>query len=321
VLLETLKIVLPFLFGGLAGSLLTEFFRRRNTKIQVIPLIERANRLVSPKLKGFTLARLSGSAESPRLEGIENLREYQLTLRNTSTVHLQGVEIQFEFSTADVEAWAGRPSLSNTAPEIVEAAPADPWKKAHRWRIPHLPSTDSIEFNFRVVNPVSEAYEVALYNSDRVVVEKTKGEPRPPRGLGQEWRSSALFSAFFAAFLALLTGASMFLWPTGSRNVATVGEGGCGLTVISSFDQVSISSWPWTGPWEISHRILNTGVQKCVLESSEFTGASITIPPGQELRRTSYSKSRPKLTPQTIIFDANGAAHTAQVSAYREEHE
>ena len=260
------------------------------------------------------MARLSGSAESPRLEGIENLREYQLTLRNTSTVHLQGVEIQFEFSTADVEAWAGRPPLSKTAPEIVEAAPSDPWKKAFRWRIPHLPSTDSIEFSFKVVNPSSGDYEVALYNSDRVVVEKTTGEPAPKtlptayRWLGVIWLlcAGAAVSAIVSMLLPTLGG------PNG-RNVATVNEGGCGLTVISSFDRVD----PDGGPWEISLRLLNTGVQKCALESSEFTGAAITIPPGQELRRTSYSKSLPKLVQRPIIFDAEGAPHTLQVSAYR----
>src|SRR2546422_11584027 len=105
-LLEILKIVLPFLGGGVAGAVVNEWLRRRREKVQRIPLIERVNRAVRPTLKGFTLARVSGPPEDRELEQIKNVREYQLTLRNTSTVHLEDVEIQFEFSTEDVEAWA-----------------------------------------------------------------------------------------------------------------------------------------------------------------------------------------------------------------------
>src|SRR5437870_657045 len=57
-----------------------------------IPLIERVNRLVSPELKGFALARVTGGPDNRELEEIKNVREYQLTLRNTSPIHLQNVE-------------------------------------------------------------------------------------------------------------------------------------------------------------------------------------------------------------------------------------
>src|SRR6185503_12011723 len=105
-----------------------------------------------------------------RLEELTNLREYQLTLRNTATIYLQDVEIQFEFPTEDVEAWASRPALSKTAPVLVDAVIADPWKKGFRWRIPHLPSSDSVEFSFRAVNPPSDDYEAALYKTERVIL-------------------------------------------------------------------------------------------------------------------------------------------------------
>jgi hypothetical protein len=132
---------------------------------------------VSPGLEGFTLARVTGGPESQQLEEVENVREYQLTLRNTATVHLHDVEIQFEFPTEDIEGWVSRPALSKTAPIPTDAVVAQPWKKGFRWRIPHLPSSDSIEFSFKAVNPPSSDYEVALYNVDRVVIEKSKGEP------------------------------------------------------------------------------------------------------------------------------------------------
>ena len=94
---EILKIVLPFLGGGLAGALLNEWFRRRSGKLQSIPLIERVNRRVSPGLEGFTLARVTGGPESQQLEEVENVREYQLTLRNTATVHLHDVKSSSSF--------------------------------------------------------------------------------------------------------------------------------------------------------------------------------------------------------------------------------
>ena len=118
---EILKIVLPFLGGGLTGALLNEWFRRRSGKLQSIPLIERVNRRVSPELEGFTLAPVIGDPRNQQLEEVENVREYQLTLRNTATIHLQNVEIQFEFPTEDIEGWVSRPALSKTAPIPIEA--------------------------------------------------------------------------------------------------------------------------------------------------------------------------------------------------------
>lgn len=201
-LLEILKGVLPFIGGGLAGAVLNEWFRRRSSKIQPIPLIERVNRLVNPELKGFALARVAGDPDNRRLEEIRNLREYQMTLRNTSTIHLQDLEIQFEFPTEDVEAWASRPSLSKTALLPVGASITDPWKKGFRWRIPYLPSTDSVEFSFRAVDPPSDDYEVALYKADRVIVQRSKGEPtskgKAERAAVVVTAAAVLASAFIA---------------------------------------------------------------------------------------------------------------------------
>jgi len=182
-MIEMLKIILsglaPFVGGGLAGAVLGELFRRRRDKVQRIPLIERVNRAVNEDRPGITLARTNpGSNE---LEKVRNLREYQLTLRNTSTVHLQDVEIQFEFPVEDAQAWISRPVMSKTVPVPVDVLPAEPWKKAFRWRIPQFPSGDSLELTFQAVNPPSELYEVALYKIDRVIIEKVMGEPDDPK--------------------------------------------------------------------------------------------------------------------------------------------
>jgi hypothetical protein len=178
-LLEVLKLVVTILFGGVAGAFLNEWFRRRKEKIQSISLIERVNRLVSPELEGITLARLVDDGLHRRLEELKNLREYQLTLRNTSSINLQNAEIQFEFPVEGVQAWASRPSLSKTALVQVDSTVSEPWRQGFRWRIPHLPSGDSVEFTFRSVDAPSGDFEAALYNSELVIVEKIIGEPAP----------------------------------------------------------------------------------------------------------------------------------------------
>jgi hypothetical protein len=313
-----LKSVLPFLGGGLAGALVNEWLRRRNSKVQPIPLIERVNRLVSPQLKGITLARVTGAPENRRIEEIENLREYQLTLRNTSTIHLQDVEIQFEFPTEDVEAWASRPALSKTAPVPVDATATDPWKKAFRWRIPNLPSTDSIEFSFRAVNPPSDDYEVALYKTGRVVIERSKGEPSARRAFGETLLGRLRVLAASTAIVGVLV---LFLLAVELRegdNVTIVNEGGCALTVISSFDLLDPSGRrSWSGPWQISYRLLNTGARKCFVDSEQL-GAASEISPGGELKRTTFSSSWPKLIQRDLLFGTESPAQKTKVAVYGE---
>jgi hypothetical protein len=180
--MEILKLIVAFLSGGAAGQVLAELFRRRAGRIQTIRLIERVNREVRPELKGVTLARVTTIGLQRQLEEVPSLREYQLTLRNTSKVHLQNVEIQFEFPTEDVQAWASRPVRSQTALIARDATANEPWKKAFRWQIPHLPVGDSVEFTFQAVAPPSNNYLAALYNSERVVIERVTAD-RPSHGI------------------------------------------------------------------------------------------------------------------------------------------
>jgi hypothetical protein len=320
-LFEILKIVATLLGGGLAGAFLTGWNRRRNSRVQAIPLFERVNRLVNPKLQGFTLARVAGEGADRRLEEIQNVRDYQFTLRNTSTVHLQDAEVQFEFPADDVEAWAERPVLSKTPPLLVDAVVAEPWKKGYRWRIPQFPSTDSMEFTFRAVDPTSDGYEVALYKSERVVIEKVRGSV----GLKKtyELKSSALsltlgLAICFLAFLGPIV-LIQVIWHMGASHnsySANLSEAGCSLHIESHYYQADSSAWPWQGPWEFHYSVLNVGSQKCVVQSEKFLDTPVSIEPGQSQFSTGYSKDKPKLVQRDLSFGSDGPTHKSTVSVY-----
>lgn len=233
--LKIVEFIAPFLFGGLAGALFNDWRRRRESKVQPIPLIERVNRLVNPELEGITLARMVGDAAHRQLEELKNLREYQLTLRNTSTVHLQDAEILFEFPAEDVQAWASRPALSKTPLLTVDAIPTDPWKKAFRWQIPHLPSGDSVEFTFRAVDPTSDLYVVALYKGNQIIVERVVGEPAPKRRLG-DGQKILLLSGLLVCVLSIAWMLGLRPIPSSGEKLTTVKLAGCELRVVSLYD-------------------------------------------------------------------------------------
>ncbi|HVS88236.1 MAG TPA: hypothetical protein VHF01_08430 [Candidatus Acidoferrum sp.] len=295
-MLEIAKIAASLLGGGLAGALLNEWFRRKRSRVQPIPLIERVNRLVSPELQGFALARVVGGSTGRRLEEVKNLREYQLTMRNSSAAHLQDAEVQFEFPADDVQAWASRPVLSKTALVQLNATATEPWRMAFRWRIPHLPSGDSVEFTFQAVNPSSEKFEAALYNSAGVVFERIVGEPPPQK---------AMFSAKLVPNLVIsgvmLLALTITLWGIMTGRLQSSGEkltaiklAGCDLQVVSLFDIYGqhLSS----SPWIIKHRIFNVGSQNCVIQSEKIGLVSpVTIKPGDILEKERFSDGAPKL--------------------------
>jgi|SRR5580700_1199864 hypothetical protein len=318
-LLEIFKVVLPFIGGGLAGAFLNEWFRRKNSRLQSIPLIERVNRLVDPKLEGFTLARVAGDAGVQRLEEVKNVREYQLTLRNTASVHLQDVEIQFEFPTEDIVGWASRPALSKTAPVSVEPVVTIPWKKGFRWRIPHLPSSDSIEFGFKAVNPLTADYEVALYKSERVVIERSKGEPA-----GKERRREALarieLVVTFATLTALVSGTLALISVGSESKVTLVNEGGCMLTIQSTYERFPpgrSTTWPWGGgPWRVFDTVTNIGTQPCVVQSDALWALPRMAAPGSGLSQEVYSASKPRLVDRDLDVGLDNPTSKAKVQLY-----
>jgi hypothetical protein len=237
------------------------------------------------------------------------LREYQLTLRNTSTVHLQNVEIQFEFPAVDVQEYASpRTTLSKTALIRVDTVPTDTqWHPSvFRWRIPHLPTDDSVEFTFQAVNTRSESYVVALYNSDRVIVETVKGEPAPKRIMTSD---SWMFSLGMVLVIGLatavgMTGARLVLGPLGSVDTLTVvKEAGCDIRVVTSYDHYEQGSETRV----IKDRIFNAG-QSCVVQSNQLDPKGpFTIGAGDTVTRERLSQARPKLVQNEVYVGATGA--------------
>lgn len=71
---------------------------------------------------------------------------------------------------------------SQTALIAIDAVATEPWLKAFRWRIPHLPRGDSVDFTFQALTPSSDQYVAALYNAERVVINKVSGEPSSRSG-------------------------------------------------------------------------------------------------------------------------------------------
>jgi hypothetical protein len=306
---EFLKLVATLLVGlvsgGAAGAVLTEWYLRKRGRLQKIPLIERVNRQVSPRLQGgITLARNVGDPTHPQLVELRNLREYQLTLRNTSTVHLQNVEIQFEFPAADVQEYASpRTAVSKTALLKLDTVPTDAraYPTVFRWRIPHLPSGDSVEFTFQAVDPPSESYEVALYNSDRVIVERVDGEPAPARN-SKVWQVVALvgFIGAGSGFGALLTEAVRFRQ---ADKLTAVKEAGCDLRVLTSYNRFQ----PGSDIRVIQNRIFNLG-QSCVVQSDQIDPKGpFTIGAGDTVTRERLAQSRPKLVQTEVSVGATGA--------------
>jgi hypothetical protein len=326
-MLEIVKLLATLVGGGLAGALFTEWFRRRRSKVRQIPLIERVNRLVSPELQGITLARIVGTSANRQLEELKNLREYQLTMRNTSPIHLQDAEVQFEFPAEDVQAWASRPSLSKTALVEEDAGATAPWKKAFRWRIPHLPSGDSVEFTFRAVDPSSDDYEAALYRSEGVVLERIIGEP-PPR------KRTSVSDLIMYICLAVVLSASVVFYFVERQEDRTIASlinslpgrserksldervnpirlAGCNLIVISSADGSG-------GRWLITSRVINLGVQACGMrpKNGESIGPD-TIPANATSKRESFSEKQPQLVDEEIsVHSANSSPATTTVPIY-----
>lgn len=290
----------------IVGAFLNEWFRRRRDRLQAIPLIERVNRLVSPELEGITLARVVPNSKSRQLEEVKNLREYQLTMRNTSSIHLHDAEVQFEFPAHDVEAVAERPAKSKTPLQQVSSTATPPWKKAIRWRIPHLPSGDSVEFTFQAVDPSSDKYEAALYQCAGVVLERIAGEPPPKKGMALFGLSLGVVMSCILVFLLgwqMLTGRL-----TPGEKLVAIKASGCDLQVVSLTDPYGQNL---TSPFRIKYRIFNIGAQNCVIQSERINLASpLTIKPGEIVEREQLSESAPKLNDVEISVGANSTSLT-----------
>jgi hypothetical protein len=317
-LVDLLKMLIPFLSGGVAGAFMNELFRRWNSRAQSIPLIERVNRPLRSELKGFALTKVVDEGGVRRFEEISQVREYQFTLRNTSNVHLHNAEIQFEFPTEDVEGWAERPVRSKTIPIPADALVTEPWKRGFRWRIPELPSTDSVEFTFRAVDAPSDEYEVALYGSGQVVVEKSKGEPKVGGAQTETIGLGFIRSAFMSIpTLLVVVGMWFVVSANHTDKVTNVSSAGCSLNFTASVRQVQYSMWPWQGPWHLYLEVLNVGDQRCFVGLSKGLSDHVPIDPGgSSSLEQGYSTTKPKLSDRGVFFGLDSPTNEASVKLY-----
>lgn len=306
-MLEIVKILASLLGGGLAGAVLSDWFRRKRERVQRIQLIERVNRPVSP-LEGFTVARIVGSGTNPRLEEVRNLREYQLTMRNSTSTHLQNAEVQFEFPADDVQALVSLPTLSRTPLVLMDALRTAPGRKAFRWTIPQLPSDDSVEFTFRAVAPSSESYEAALYYRG-VIFEKVVGEPPPKKKRNVVAASIVgVIGSSLVLTLAFLLVTGRVVMQSSGEKLSAVKLAGCDLQVVSLFD---VYGQRLNSPWQIKNRIFNVGSQDCVIQSKQLNVEdAVTVKPGDILERERVSEGPPKLVEVEISIGATGTSRT-----------
>jgi len=177
--MEVAPIVLSFISGGLGGSLATEYFRRKRSLTLEIPLIERMNRdPISPDLRGIRFFR---GPDGAAVE-VKNLREYQMTLRNSTETDLHGAQIQFEFHGTDVEAWASKTRRAHATLQAQQAPPtAEPSLLLKCWNFAQFPAGDSVEFGFLVIEPTQDGYDATLLNTNNIVIRIWTEEPPPDR--------------------------------------------------------------------------------------------------------------------------------------------
>jgi len=309
VTLEILKILASLLGGGLVGSLVTILYNRRLSRLQKILLIERVNQLVTADLEGITLARRVGGyhSDSTQIEPVSNVREYQLSLRNTSNLHLRDAEIQFEFDVEDVLARTQRPALSKTPLVQLEAVPAEPWKKAFKWKIPHFPVGDSVEFTFQAVESPTGGYEVALYNADRAIVKRVSGEPASKERY-LPW--SALLASITGLLLSLAAGYVTFA-PSLSRQSLNrptestppslsrvqIAQNGCFLAIRSQYDEYKSDTGLVFRVWL---EIYNDGEQDCTVQLDP-QGETVTIKARYGHSWNTTAMGRPTLANKKIL--------------------
>jgi hypothetical protein len=311
-LFEIFKICAAILSGGLAGSFLNEWFRHRRDRVKAIPLIERVNRLLNPELQDITLARIVGTSEHRQLEELKNLREYQLTLRNTSRVHLEDAEVQFEFPTDDVQAWVSRPVLSKTALLDVDARATTPWKKAFRWIIPHLPSGDSVEFTFRAVDPPSDAYDAALYKSEGIILKRVVGELPQDRADKHVWISVgfALISLCLTIYTFRIAKLVESL-DVPVDQVTILHLAGCEIKLDSSVEQTN------NGFWRLRYQIDNVGDRPCTVRATKISPEQISLEQGRGWNTNKAAALRPRVESIAVsISSLDESSHAISVQAY-----
>jgi hypothetical protein len=264
---------------------------------------------------------------------VEGVREYEFTLRNSTDLHLKALEIQFEFPANEVEGVATRPVISKTALQPVAPVVSEPWTGGHRWTIPYFPPGDSIEFSFKAVNSTSEDCEVALFNTDRVVIQRVHGEP--PQSGDAWWRASiGMATAALAAALGFFGSTFFFNRILHTRFVPAVVEskisdrdtsfgkyaqevesGECKFLIESVYEaQLKAQDGTWIGPWRVTRRATNVSKRNCFVELPGTTGK--VIEPDFSSSTTEYSDHLPEPAEVKVGIGSDKLDRVATVKLY-----
>jgi hypothetical protein len=196
----------------------------------------------------------------------------------------------------------------------LETRAEEPWKKAFRWLIPHLPSGDSVEFSFQAIAPPSGEFITALYNAERVVIERVAGEPRS----AEKWNATisvVLPLLIGGVSAAIIAAAGTVGFNLGYRNYGGVtakasgdnssipalksdlSGSGCSLRVTSEADyRRDIEAW------SLFTTVLNTGDNECHLTVPGIFNDERLLPGQITLSRTRYIVQRPRPIKAKISF-------------------
>lgn len=178
-------------------------------------------------------------------------------------------------------------------------------------------SGDSVEFTFRSVNPPSGDFEVALYNSDLVIVQKVVGEP-PPKEMRLN-NPLILVAALLMgiAGLVIVGYSAGFLVERSGEKVSNVSAAGCELRMVSLYGTYGQN---FHSPWQIKDRVFNVGNQACVVQSAQLNPkGQFSIPAGDVFEREWIVERPPKLVDGELSVGAtNTTLKTAPIRLYVE---
>jgi len=145
----------------------------------------------------------------------------------------------------------------------------------------------------------SEDYVAALYNSDRVIIEKVDGEPAPTKKLDHLNIVLAILGIVASATVLLLI---ILLRFAPFESFSVVRQAGCDLRVVTTYNRIEEGS----NIRVIQHRIFNAG-QSCVVKSAQLDPKGpFTIGAGDTIKRERLAQSRPKLIETEVYVGATG---------------
>ena len=156
-----------------------------------------------------------------------------------------------------------------------------------------------------------------LYNNDRIILDRVIGEPaaRKSRRLGYY-----LFPATMLTILAIVIPLAL-TYPDHKSITTAIRGGGCYLNITSSWEAQRPQRIPPSGPWTIYHRILNSGIRTCVVQSEQLDAEGpFTLGPGKADERERLSVHLPKPVYIAVsVGTPNTAPEKMPIQVYAEQ--